>query len=157
MAQPAWRTRRTQILILVVVCVGLLVSIGLLSLSIGTPRLSLHDLWIIAAGGGTLLSRVVVTQLRLPRLVLALLTGAMLACLVLFDFSTVRILRHLYFPQSTLLGKNIQPIHAPPRAGDVRLSMADINQARTDLGYAPQISFHEGLRRTLEAQRQGKK
>ena len=79
MAQPAWRTRRTQILILVVVCVGLLVSIGLLSLSIGTPRLSLHDLWIIAAGGGTLLSRVVVTQLRLPRLVLALLAGAMLA------------------------------------------------------------------------------
>src|SRR2546429_4681909 len=79
MAQPAWRTRRTQILILVLVCVGLLVSIGLLSLSIGTPRLSLHDLWIIAAGGGTLLSRVVVTQLRLPRLVLALLAGAMLA------------------------------------------------------------------------------
>lgn len=64
---------------LVVGCVVALVVIGLLSLSIGTPRLSLHDLWVIAGGGGTVLSRVVVTELRLPRLVLGLLAGAMLA------------------------------------------------------------------------------
>lgn len=57
----------------------LLCGIGLLSLMLGTPRLSPHGLLIVARGGGTPLQRVVVTQLRLPRLVLALLAGAMLA------------------------------------------------------------------------------
>jgi iron complex transport system permease protein len=57
----------------------LLCGIGLLSLMLGTPRLSPHGLLLVARGGGTPLQRVVVTQLRLPRLVLALLAGAMLA------------------------------------------------------------------------------
>jgi UDP-glucose 4-epimerase len=50
-----------------------------------------------------------------------------------------------------LLGKQIQPAHGPPRPGDVRHSQADISRARRDLGYAPAVSFAEGLRRTLEA------
>lgn len=50
-----------------------------------------------------------------------------------------------------LLGRQIQPIHGPARAGDVRHSQADITRARKDLGYAPSIAFPEGLRRTLEA------
>jgi UDP-glucose 4-epimerase len=54
-----------------------------------------------------------------------------------------------------LLGTNIQPIHGPPRAGDVRHSQADITKARGDLGYEPTVSFVEGLRRTLEAHRAG--
>jgi UDP-glucose 4-epimerase len=50
-----------------------------------------------------------------------------------------------------LLGVQLQPIFAPPRAGDVRHSLADIALARQDLGYAPAVSFREGLRRTLQA------
>lgn len=54
---------------------------------------------------------------------------------------------------NNLLGTNIQPIHGPPRPGDVRHSQADISRARHDLGYEPTIDFGEGLRRTLEWQR----
>lgn len=74
-----WRGRRAQIWLLVVGCVVLLAGIGLLSLLTGTPQLAPPDLWIIAHGGGTALARLVVLQLRLPRLTLALLAGAMLA------------------------------------------------------------------------------
>ena len=74
-----WRNRRAQILILVAGCVGLLAGIGLLTLLAGTPILTLSDLWVIVNGGGAPLARIVVTQLRLPRLVLGILAGAMLA------------------------------------------------------------------------------
>jgi UDP-glucose 4-epimerase len=50
-----------------------------------------------------------------------------------------------------LLGSGLKPNHAPPRAGDVRQSQADISSARRDLGYAPSISFEEGLARTLKS------
>ena len=56
------------------------------------------------------LALIVPSYFRFGRFSRIALTGAMLACLVLFDFSTVRILRHLYFPQSTLLGKNIHDL-----------------------------------------------
>jgi UDP-glucose 4-epimerase len=49
-----------------------------------------------------------------------------------------------------LLGTNVTPLHAPPRAGDVRQSEADIACARKDLGYNPAVSFEEGLARTLD-------
>jgi len=49
-----------------------------------------------------------------------------------------------------VLGTNVKPVHAPPRTGDIRESMADITQARELLGYEPQIDFHEGLRRSIE-------
>lgn len=49
-----------------------------------------------------------------------------------------------------LLGTNLKPLFAPPRAGDVRHSQADISRARRDLGYEPVVSFTEGLRRTLQ-------
>jgi len=48
-----------------------------------------------------------------------------------------------------LLGKNLVPQHAAPRAGDVRFSRADISRARKELGYAPDVTFEEGLERTL--------
>ncbi len=54
-----------------------------------------------------------------------------------------------------LLGKNLQPLFAPPRAGDVRYSQADISRARRDLGYHPAVPFLEGLRRTLAWYRSG--
>jgi UDP-glucose 4-epimerase len=50
-----------------------------------------------------------------------------------------------------LLGAEVRPIHAAPRAGDVRFSQADIRRAEQDLGYQPAISFREGLARTLKA------
>lgn len=52
---------------------------------------------------------------------------------------------------NTILGKNLEPVHAPPRAGDVRHSQADISLARRELRFEPRISFDEGLRRTLNA------
>ena len=49
-----------------------------------------------------------------------------------------------------VLGTNLEPIFAPPRAGDVRESLADISAARKVLGYSPVIDFEEGLRRSIE-------
>jgi UDP-glucose 4-epimerase len=49
-----------------------------------------------------------------------------------------------------LLGLNIRPQHEPARAGDVRTSQADITLARTHLKYEPQVSFEEGLRKSIE-------
>lgn len=49
-----------------------------------------------------------------------------------------------------LLGTNVSPIHAAPRVGDVRESLADITQARKRLGYEPQIGFEEGLRLSID-------
>jgi UDP-glucose 4-epimerase len=48
-----------------------------------------------------------------------------------------------------LLGTRVEPKHAPPRAGDVRHSRADISRTRRDLGYEPTVSFEDGLARTL--------
>lgn len=47
-------------------------------------------------------------------------------------------------------GSDIEPLFAPPRTGDVRNSLADITAARELLGYEPEISFAEGLRRTYD-------
>jgi UDP-glucose 4-epimerase len=52
------------------------------------------------------------------------------------------------------LGTKIEPVHAPPRVGDVRESLADITQARSCLAYEPQVGFEEGLRRSIEYYRQ---
>ena len=38
----------------------------------------------------------------------------------------------------------------PPRAGDVRHSLADISLAREVIGYEPRVSFADGLARTIE-------
>ena len=53
------------------------------------------------------------------------------------------------------LGTKIQPVFGPARLGDVRRSLADISKARKQLGYEPTISFAEGLRRTVEAFKNG--
>jgi UDP-N-acetylglucosamine/UDP-N-acetyl-alpha-D-glucosaminouronate 4-epimerase len=46
--------------------------------------------------------------------------------------------------------KQLEVKYDPPRDGDIRDSLADITQARTFLGYDPQVGFEEGLRRTLD-------
>lgn len=53
-----------------------------------------------------------------------------------------------------LTGSAIEPEHVPPRAGDVRDSLADIGAARRLLGYAPSVSFREGLGITFDWFRQ---
>jgi UDP-glucose 4-epimerase len=50
-----------------------------------------------------------------------------------------------------LLHKNLSPVHAAARSGDVRHSQADITRARLELGYDPRVTFAEGLRLTLNA------
>lgn len=40
--------------------------------------------------------------------------------------------------------------YGPPRAGDVRHSMADTAAAAAELGHAPRFSIEEGLKKTLE-------
>jgi nucleoside-diphosphate-sugar epimerase len=47
-------------------------------------------------------------------------------------------------------GVDIPAKFGPPRAGDVRHSMADTTLAVAELGHAPQYSLEEGLRKTLD-------
>ncbi len=49
------------------------------------------------------------------------------------------------------MGVGIHPVHAAPRPGEVRHSLADIGAARADLGYEPRIALAEGLRHTVSA------
>ena len=51
-------------------------------------------------------------------------------------------------------GVSIAPKYGPPRAGDVRHSMADTTAAVAELGHAPRFTIEEGLKRTLEWYRQ---
>jgi UDP-glucose 4-epimerase len=47
-------------------------------------------------------------------------------------------------------GVEIPSQFGPPRAGDVRHSMADTTAAIAELGHAPQFSIEDGLRKTLD-------
>jgi UDP-glucose 4-epimerase len=47
-------------------------------------------------------------------------------------------------------GVEIASKFGPPRAGDVRHSMADTTLAVAELGHAPQFSIEDGLRKTLD-------
>jgi nucleoside-diphosphate-sugar epimerase len=44
-----------------------------------------------------------------------------------------------------ILGKNVKPVYADPRPGDVKHSLADITRAGQLLGYEPKVSFRQGL------------
>jgi nucleoside-diphosphate-sugar epimerase len=59
-------------------------------------------------------------------------------------------LNDLLRTMNRILGTNLEPILAPPRAGDIAHSQADITKARTLLGYTPLVPFDEGLRYTLD-------
>ena len=48
-----------------------------------------------------------------------------------------------------ILGTALDPVFNPARQGDVRVSLADIAQARTQLGYEPIVHFAEGLQQTV--------
>jgi UDP-N-acetylglucosamine 4-epimerase len=43
----------------------------------------------------------------------------------------------------------LQPVHGPERTGDVKHSLADISKAKELIGYHPEVSVEEGLKRTF--------
>jgi UDP-N-acetylglucosamine 4-epimerase len=56
-------------------------------------------------------------------------------------FATMVRLASRYQPEVV----NVQPIYAPPRAGDIPFSLASIERGKQLLGYHPTHSFEEGL------------
>jgi nucleoside-diphosphate-sugar epimerase len=64
-------------------------------------------------------------------------------------------LNDLFATLQTIIGGDLKPEYLPERAGDVRDSQADIGKAQRILGYAPVVSFEEGLRRTVDWYRRG--
>ena len=57
-------------------------------------------------------------------------------------------LLELHSAINRIMGKDLPPVMAPPRVGDVMHSSADITKARKLLGYEPKFSFEEGLAKT---------
>lgn len=62
------------------------------------------------------------------------------------DFSVLDVVENL----QKLLGKNIESVHGPRRAGDPDRSFADISQLKEILKVTPRVDFYEGLERTVE-------
>ena len=56
----------------------------------------------------------------------------------------------IYHDLTTALGKDIEPIFGPDRAGDIKHSNADISKAKQFLGYDPQYDFARGLYEAIE-------
>lgn len=57
------------------------------------------------------------------------------------NFTLLELVQNL----NQILGKNIQPLHAEKRSGDVLHSLADIQKAKKELGYRVKTSFKDGL------------
>ena len=51
---------------------------------------------------------------------------------------------------SKILNKHIEPIYAPPRKGEVQRISLDASKAEKELGFTPEFSLEDGLRKTLE-------
>ena len=51
---------------------------------------------------------------------------------------------------SEIVGKPVRRRDHPPRAGDLRDSWADLSKSQRILGYTPETTLEEGLRRTVE-------
>jgi nucleoside-diphosphate-sugar epimerase len=59
-------------------------------------------------------------------------------------------LNQIFEMLSRIIGFSGAAKYASPRTGDVRHSLADITLAQKQLGYSADVSFEEGLRRTVE-------
>ena len=49
-----------------------------------------------------------------------------------------------------IVGKDVKPVYADPRPGDVKHSLADITKAQNLISFNPVISFNEGLQKAIE-------
>jgi len=58
-------------------------------------------------------------------------------------------IRDLYTAMARIAGSDLEPIHAAPRMGDVRDSLASLDRARALLGYAPRVDWEQGLAATM--------
>ena len=58
-------------------------------------------------------------------------------------------LNQLFRTIRDLVSASVEPVYAAPRQGDVRDSRADIEKAARLLGYAPTVTFEQGLERTV--------
>lgn len=56
----------------------------------------------------------------------------------------------IYYDLAKALGKDIDPIFGPDRAGDIKHSNADISKAKRMLDYDPQFNFTRGLNEAIE-------
>jgi UDP-glucose 4-epimerase len=63
------------------------------------------------------------------------------------EHSLLELLEHL----GQILGVDVEPEHAEPRAGDVRHSCADVAAAARDLGWSATVAFRDGLDETVAA------
>jgi UDP-glucose 4-epimerase len=59
-------------------------------------------------------------------------------------------LNEVYAAIAEQLGFTGKPKYGPPREGDIRHSLANIERATQELGYQPKVQFREGLRKTVE-------
>jgi nucleoside-diphosphate-sugar epimerase len=60
-----------------------------------------------------------------------------------------RTLNEVYEGIASALGFKEKPLYGPERVGDVKHSLASIERAKNELGYAPKSDFHEGLEKTV--------
>ena len=59
-------------------------------------------------------------------------------------------IKHLLDELGRISGRTVEPLYAPPRAGDVRHSLADTARAKSILAFVPKVGFAEGLQRTFD-------
>jgi nucleoside-diphosphate-sugar epimerase len=58
-------------------------------------------------------------------------------------------IRAIYLAMARIAGSPLEPIHAAPRVGDVRDSLASLDRARALLGYEPRVAWEAGLATTM--------
>jgi UDP-glucose 4-epimerase len=83
----------------------------------------------------------------------------LLACLAPSSVATGRVfnigtgksqtLNQVYAAIAGQLGFSAKPIYGPPREGDIKHSLANIDRAVGELGYEPRTQFQVGLRKTV--------
>lgn len=56
----------------------------------------------------------------------------------------------IYYNLCRALGKDIEPIFGPDRAGDIKHSNADISKAKEMLKYNPEWSFEKGIKEAIQ-------
>ncbi|MFN8616017.1 MAG: NAD-dependent epimerase/dehydratase family protein [Dehalococcoidia bacterium] len=60
---------------------------------------------------------------------------------------------HIFETLSRFTGNEVEPLHGPPRPGDVRNFWLDYSAAKGALGWEPAVSFEEGVRLTVASYR----